>query len=100
MSPLIVTVIQTDLHWEDKKANLSMLEKKIRGIEEKTMLVILPEMFSTGFSMKPEALAETMDGPSVQWMKKIAAEKKDHSYRQPYYRRPGPILQPPHLDAS
>ena len=40
------------------------------------MLVILPEMFSTGFSMSPEALAETMDGPTVQWMKKIAAAKK------------------------
>ena len=76
MSQLIVTVIQTNLHWEDKAANLAMLERKIRGIEEKTMLVILPEMFSTGFSMRPEALAETMDGPAVQWMKKIAAEKK------------------------
>ena len=76
MSQLIVTIIQTDLHWEDKAANLAMLEKKIRAIEEKTMLVILPEMFSTGFSMRPDALAETMDGPAVQWMKKIAAEKK------------------------
>ena len=76
MSQLIVTIIQTDLHWEDKAANLAMLEKKIRGIGEKTMLVILPEMFSTGFSMRPDALAETMDGPAVQWMKKIAAEKK------------------------
>ena len=73
---LVVTLIQTDLRWEDKQANLAMLEKKIRGIQEKTMLVILPEMFSTGFSMKPELLAETMDGPAVQWMKKIAAEKK------------------------
>ena len=73
---LIVTIIQTNLHWEDKEANLAMLEKKIRGIEEKTMLVILPEMFSTGFSMRPEAMAEKMDGRTVQWMKKIAAEKK------------------------
>lgn len=53
-----------------------MLEKKILGISEKTELVILPEMFSTGFSMRPEALAETMEGESVQWMKRIAAEKK------------------------
>lgn len=76
MSQLTVTLVQTNLYWEDKQANLAMLENKIRGIEEKTMLVILPEMFSTGFSMRPGVLAETMDGPSVQWMKKIAAEKK------------------------
>lgn len=76
MSSLTVTLIQTNLHWEDKKANLDMLEKKISSIREKTMLVILPETFSTGFSMRPEALAETMDGTAVQWMKRIAAEKK------------------------
>lgn len=53
-----------------------MLEEKIKGIKEKTQVVILPEMFSTGFSMKPETLAETMDGETVQWMKRVAAEKK------------------------
>ena len=76
MSSLTITTIQTTLHWEDKKANLQMLEEKIMGIKEKTELVVLPEMFSTGFSMKPELLAEAMDGESVQWMKRIAAEKK------------------------
>jgi len=76
MSNLIVTTIQTNLHWEDKTANLKMLEKKINGIKEKTEIVVLPEMFSTGFSMRPEQLAETMDGESVQWMKKMAAAKK------------------------
>lgn len=76
MSSLTITTIQTSLHWEDKKANFQMLEEKIFGIKEKTELVVLPEMFSTGFSMKPELLAETMDGESVQWMKRIAAEKK------------------------
>jgi predicted amidohydrolase len=53
-----------------------MLEQKIFSIKEKTELVILPEMFSTGFSMKPEMLAETMEGETVQWMKRVAAEKK------------------------
>ena len=76
MSTLTVTTIQTNLHWEDKAANLKMLEEKIRGIKEKTEIVVLPEMFSTGFSMRPEQLAETMDGESVQWMKKVAAERK------------------------
>jgi predicted amidohydrolase len=76
MSHLTITLIQTALHWEDKGANLKLLEEKINSIGEKTQLVILPEMFSTGFSMKPELLAEKMDGPTVQWMKRIAAQKK------------------------
>jgi omega-amidase len=76
MSALTITLIQTALYWEDKPANLSMLEQKISSVKEKTELVILPEMFSTGFSMKPETLAETMEGETVQWMNRIAAEKK------------------------
>jgi omega-amidase len=76
MPSLIITTIQTNLHWEDKAANLQMLEEKINSIKEKTEIVILPEMFSTGFSMQPEKLAETMDGETVKWMKRIAAEKK------------------------
>ncbi|HMU46877.1 MAG TPA: amidohydrolase [Chitinophagaceae bacterium] len=76
MSSLTITTIQTKLYWEDKAANLSMLEEKISGIKEKTEIVVLPEMFSTGFSMKPKALAESMDGETVQWMKRIAAAKK------------------------
>jgi omega-amidase len=76
MSTLTITLIQTDLHWEDKKANRQMLEEKINGIKDKTEIILLPEMFSTGFSMKPELLAETMEGETVQWMKKVAAEKK------------------------
>jgi len=76
MSTLTITTIQTDLHWEDKPANLEMLEEKIHGIKEKTEIVVLPEMFSTGFSMNPELLAETMEGETVQWMKRVAAEKK------------------------
>ncbi len=75
MSFLTITLIQTNLHWEDKKANLSMLSKKIDSIKERTEVVILPEMFSTGFSMNPETLAEEMNGETVEWMKKISAEK-------------------------
>ncbi|MFN5422855.1 MAG: amidohydrolase [bacterium] len=75
MQRLIVTTIQTDLKWEDKQANLKMIEDKIRSISEKTNIVVLPEMFSTGFSMRPETLAETMDGPTVVWMKNISKEK-------------------------
>jgi omega-amidase len=76
MPDLKLTLIQTQLHWEDKNANLHMLEQKISAIHEQTHIVVLPEMFSTGFSMKPEQFAEKMDGPTVQWMKKMASTKK------------------------
>jgi omega-amidase len=74
--PITFTLIQTNLFWENPEANLSMFEQKILAIKEKTEIVILPEMFSTGFSMKPELLAEKMDGKSLKWMKKIAQQKK------------------------
>ena len=51
-----------------------MLEQKINSIEEKTEIVVLPEMFNTGFSMRPEALAETMEGETVEWMKRVSRE--------------------------
>ncbi len=74
--PLTITIIQTSLHWEDKAANLRMLEEKISGIKENTEIVLLPEMFSTGFSMKPDQLAETMEAETVQWMRRVSMEKK------------------------
>ena len=73
---LSFTLIQTNLFWEDKEANLQLLEDKINSIKENTQVVILPEMFSTGFSMKPEELAENMDGKTLHWLKKIASDKK------------------------
>jgi omega-amidase len=76
MSSLTITIIQPDLQWENKKANLDMLAQKIEGIKERTEVVLLPEMFSTGFSMKPKELAETMEGETVEWMKKMASSKK------------------------
>ncbi|MEI7629421.1 MAG: amidohydrolase [Bacteroidota bacterium] len=76
MSSLSVSLIQSSLFWEDKKRNLAMLEEKILAIPENTNLVILPEMFSTGFSMKPSILAETMDGETIAWMKRMAGSKK------------------------
>lgn len=76
MNSVSISLIQTALFWEDKIRNLAMLEEKIMGISDKTNLVILPEMFSTGFSMKPELLAETMEGETLAWMKRIAVSKK------------------------
>lgn len=57
-------------------ANLQHFEKLIEGLSGGSHLVVLPEMFSTGFSMRPEALAEPMHGPAVAWMKQMAARKK------------------------
>jgi len=75
-SILNFTIVQSQLHWENRQANLQMFEKKIRSISGKTEVILLPETFTTGFSMKPKALAETMEGETVQWMKRMAAEKK------------------------
>lgn len=76
MHTLAVTLIQSTLHWEDKAANLSMFTNKIRSINEKTHIIILPEMFSTGFTMNAETFAETMDGNSFDWMQRTAKEKR------------------------
>lgn len=75
MSALAITFIQTALHWENAEANLRMFEQKIKSIPGKTELVILPEMFTTGFSMQPEKLAEPMDGKAIQWMTDMAQKQ-------------------------
>lgn len=72
MSTLTITTIQSNLFWEDKEANLLHLEDKIRNIEGQTEIIVLPEMFSTGFSMRPKDLAEKMDGDTVLWMIEMA----------------------------
>lgn len=76
MSTLSITIIQSSLHWQNKSANLLMFEEKINAIKEKTEIIVLPEMFNTGFSMQPQLLAEKMDGETVHWMKKMSVQKK------------------------
>lgn len=76
MSTITLSLIQSALYWENKEQNLAMFREKIEGIRERTEVIILPEMFSTGFSMKPESLAETMEGPTVQWMKQLSASRR------------------------
>ncbi len=72
---LTVTLIQTELFWHDVEKNLSNISNKIAAIQTKTDLIVLPEMFTSGFTMKPEEVAESMDGTTVQWMKKTATTK-------------------------
>ena len=76
MAQLTFTLIQSDLHWEDKAKNLAMFEEKIKSISEKKQIVILPETFNTGFSMEPNRLGETINGETIAWMKQIAKEEK------------------------
>jgi predicted amidohydrolase len=76
MQPLPIALLQTKLFWENPKQNLEYIEGLLTDLPPKTYLTILPEMFSTGFSMDPISCAETMDGESVHWMKRVAADKK------------------------
>lgn len=69
---LKITIVQSDLYWENVTENLVMFSKKINAISNPTGIIVLPEMFNTGFSMDSEKLSETMDGETVAWMKKQA----------------------------
>jgi len=71
---LTCSLIQADLHWENIEANLSMFSDLIDQAHD-TDLIVLPEMFSTGFSMNASQLAETMDGPTIHWLKEMAQNK-------------------------
>lgn len=72
MAALTFTLIQIDLVWEDKKKNLATLAQKIADLHKGSNVIVLPEMFSTGFTMNAEAFAETMDGPTMLWMTDMA----------------------------
>ena len=67
-SQLTVTALQTTLFWENKEQNLVHLEKQLMKLPT-TELVVLPEMFATAFTMEAETFAETMDGPTIEWMR-------------------------------
>lgn len=71
-----IALIQYSPVWENIDANLQTLTYKINQLESDVDLVVLPEMFSTGFSMKPEPIAETENGKAVQWMIEIAKSKQ------------------------
>ena len=74
MQDLKVTVIQSDLIWENAEINIENFNKKIDAINDITDLIILPEMFNTGFSINPENCAEDENGKSVKWLESKARE--------------------------
>ena len=76
MSILKITTFQTYLFWENIDKNLQNLSLRLTSIRETTDLIVLPEMFSTGFSMNPEKLAEKMNGKTMKWMLEQAKKYK------------------------
>ncbi|MBX9449963.1 MAG: amidohydrolase [Taibaiella sp.] len=73
---LNISIIQTQLEWENKEANLQHFARRIAEVRADTHIVVLPEMFSTGFSMNAQALAEPMDGTTVNWMKEMSVQHR------------------------
>lgn len=75
MQDLKITIIQSHLYWEDVAKNISHFDEKINSITGLTDIIVLPEMFTTAFTMRPEALAEEHEGKGLQWMKQKSIEK-------------------------
>ncbi len=76
MQNLNISLIQSVLHWQDIDANLAMFEEKIWQIEENTDLILLPEMFNTGFTNETHKLGEVMKLKTFRWLQQQAAQTK------------------------
>jgi predicted amidohydrolase len=74
MENLKITIFQGYLFWENIDKNLQNISLRLGSIREKTDLIILPEMFNTGFSMAAERLAEQMGGKTMLWMQDTAVK--------------------------
>lgn len=73
MEDIKVTLVQTTLIWEAPSENRGRLLNLLEPLSGTTDLIVLPEMFTTGFSMNAKSLAEPMSGPTLQWLQKAAA---------------------------
>jgi len=73
---LRIALLQMDLAWEDRSANLRHADELVASLPPSTDLIVLPEMFSTGFSARAEALADTMDGETLQWIRRWAKDRQ------------------------
>jgi omega-amidase len=74
MPKLSFTLVQAPLAWQNPNENLAYFTPIINTLKGKTHVVVLPEMFSTGFSMQASSLAQTMQGPTLQWMAEMASQ--------------------------
>ncbi len=76
MQDLNISIVQANVHWENKADNLSLFDRLLTKIPDQTDLIVLPELFSTGFTMNAKELCEPMDGPTMEWMVQKAEELK------------------------
>lgn len=100
-----VALIQKDLIWENPNKNRALLDFKIDSISQYVDLIVLPEMFTSGFTMQPLPVAETMDGPTLEWLKQTAKkrdcaitgslviEEKGHYYNRLVFVFPSGAIQ-------
>ena len=70
-----IALVQTSLFWENPAENRKYLEQQFNSISEYVDLIVLPEMFSSGFTMHPKAVAETMQGETISWLQHLAKAK-------------------------
>jgi len=75
-SKLTIALLQSNLIWHNAAKNRINFSKKINSISETVDMIVLPEMFTTGFSMYPQQIAETMEGKTVKWMQQLASKKQ------------------------
>ncbi len=99
MQDLKITIIQSNLHWENVQKNLDMFSEKIAAVKNSD-LIVLPEMFSTGFTMKSKEFAEDTNGKTVEWIRAqakktnavvaggIIAKKGNYFYNKLIWMRP------------
>jgi len=100
-----IALIQSDLYWEDISKNKNDFESKINQIDQEVNLIVLPEMFSTGFTMNALAVAEINQGETVLWMQSMARQKNcaitgslvitenDHFYNRMFFVFPSGEIQ-------
>lgn len=74
MDSIRISIVQTDIVWENKQENLRLLHEKLQSLRGTTEIVVLPEMFSTGFSMQSEVLAEPVSGNTLTTLKQWASQ--------------------------
>ncbi|WP_297508034.1 amidohydrolase [Flavobacterium sp.] len=100
-----IAIVQSESIWENPSANRTLFDEKFNTILPETDLIVLPEMFTTGFTMQPQFCAESMDGPTVVWMQSwakklhaaligsIAVEDNGHFYNRLFFVHPDGKLE-------
>jgi len=74
MNDLTISLVQTNLVWQQPQANCDHISKALLEHDTKTDLIVLPEMFNSGFTLDAMKVAESMDGETVNWMQELATE--------------------------